>query len=155
MDNIDIKILSHLQENGNMTNSELASHISLSSSATSDRVKKLEKNGYITGYTAFVSPKKLELEFEFLTKIKLKSRAKPNIDTFVRVVKNNNYISTCSQIISYDWNLIIGGTVKSADTYIDKVIYPLEETGLIEKLETSVVTEILKRSGLYVKDMAK
>ena len=57
-DEIDKKILNLLQENGRITNADLASKVGLSPPPMLERVKKLEKNGVITKYVALLDPKK-------------------------------------------------------------------------------------------------
>jgi len=56
MDKIDLKILSLLRENGRITLSDLAGLTNLSIPATGERVKKMERSGVITGYSALVNP---------------------------------------------------------------------------------------------------
>ncbi|MEO6393783.1 MAG: Lrp/AsnC family transcriptional regulator [Pyrinomonadaceae bacterium] len=57
----DRKILEMLQENGRLTNVDLAKAVELTPSATLERVRKLEEKGFITGYTARVDPMKVGL----------------------------------------------------------------------------------------------
>ena len=52
LDRIDIRILHELQKNGRITNVELADLVHLSPSPCLMRVKKLQKEGYISGYSA-------------------------------------------------------------------------------------------------------
>lgn len=52
IDRIDLKILEALQEDGRVTNRQLAEKIALSPSACLARVKQLEASGFITGYHA-------------------------------------------------------------------------------------------------------
>lgn len=52
----DRKILELLQENGRISNVDLAKAVELAPSATLERVRKLEEKGFITGYTARVNP---------------------------------------------------------------------------------------------------
>lgn len=56
MDALDNKILSALMDNGRMTWAELAGQLGLSSPAAADRVRRLEEQGLITGYTALIDP---------------------------------------------------------------------------------------------------
>ncbi|TIT84131.1 MAG: winged helix-turn-helix transcriptional regulator, partial [Mesorhizobium sp.] len=51
LDRIDIKILHELQKNGRITNVELADLVHLSPSPCLMRVKKLQSEGYIEGYS--------------------------------------------------------------------------------------------------------
>src|SRR5262245_18582364 len=55
LDRIDIKILHELQNNGRVTNVELAELVNLSPSPCLIRVKKLQAEGYIEGYSAQIN----------------------------------------------------------------------------------------------------
>ena len=59
LDQIDIKILASLQSDCNMTNVELADIVGLSPSPCLQRVKRLEKAGYIQTYRAVINLRKL------------------------------------------------------------------------------------------------
>lgn len=59
MDRIDIKILNVVQESGRISITELSKHAGLSIPATTDRLRKLEDAGIISGYGAQVDPAKL------------------------------------------------------------------------------------------------
>ena len=54
MDSIDKKILDLLQDNGRITVKEITQTISLTAPAVSERIKRMEKEGIIEGYTAIV-----------------------------------------------------------------------------------------------------
>ncbi|RUM49172.1 MAG: AsnC family transcriptional regulator, partial [Marinomonas sp.] len=57
LDRLDKKILRELQINGRLSNVELASRVGLSATPCLERVRRLERNGYITGYCALVDPR--------------------------------------------------------------------------------------------------
>ena len=59
LDRLDRKILRALQKEGRLTNIELADKVHLSPTATAERVKRLTRDGYITGYMAILSPERL------------------------------------------------------------------------------------------------
>lgn len=59
LDDIDIAILDVLQDQGRTRRNALAEKTGLSVPAISDRLKKLEETGVITGYRALLDPKKL------------------------------------------------------------------------------------------------
>ena len=61
MSDKDRKILELMQENGRLSNVDLAKAVELTPSATLERVRKLEEKGFITGYTARVDPQKVGL----------------------------------------------------------------------------------------------
>jgi DNA-binding Lrp family transcriptional regulator len=66
MDDIDRKILAHLQDDGRATITELAQRVQLSVSPCHRRLRELERNGTIRGYRAIVSPEALGLTFQAL-----------------------------------------------------------------------------------------
>lgn len=59
MDTTDIKILRELQENGRLSNVELARRINLSPTPCLERVRRLEKSGIIRKYVALIDPREL------------------------------------------------------------------------------------------------
>ncbi|MDP1677711.1 MAG: Lrp/AsnC family transcriptional regulator [Bacteroidota bacterium] len=59
LDEIDVTLLEILQKNGRTRRNDLAQAVDLSIPSVSERLRKLEEGGVITGYTAFVDPKKV------------------------------------------------------------------------------------------------
>jgi Lrp/AsnC family leucine-responsive transcriptional regulator len=60
-DEIDMRILEALQRDGRATYAELARAVSMSASAVTERVRRLEESGVISGYSAVVDPERLGL----------------------------------------------------------------------------------------------
>lgn len=56
LDEIDIKILAALQGDGRLTNAALAQQVGLSATPCLERIKRLERDGFIEGYTARLNP---------------------------------------------------------------------------------------------------
>ena len=69
LDKIDIRILSELQKNGRISNVELADLVHLSPSPCLMRVKKLQAEGFITGYSAQIDVSKLGQPLTVFTEI--------------------------------------------------------------------------------------
>jgi Lrp/AsnC family leucine-responsive transcriptional regulator len=61
LDAVDARILAALQEDGRASYAELARTVAMSASAVTERVRRLEEAGVITGYTAVVEPERLGL----------------------------------------------------------------------------------------------
>ena len=59
-DRIDRRILALLQENGRLSNVELARRVGLSPTPCLERVRRLERDGFITGYAAILAPGRLD-----------------------------------------------------------------------------------------------
>ncbi|MGA8932770.1 MAG: Lrp/AsnC family transcriptional regulator, partial [Pseudolabrys sp.] len=62
LDAIDRKILKEMQDDGRITNVELASRVGISAPPCLRRVRALEEAGYIKGYRALLDEKKLGYE---------------------------------------------------------------------------------------------
>jgi Lrp/AsnC family leucine-responsive transcriptional regulator len=60
LDRIDRRILECLQEDGRISNVALAKKVNLTPTPCLERVKRLEKDGYIRGYTALLDPELVE-----------------------------------------------------------------------------------------------
>ena len=86
LDNIDLRILSLIQPNALLTNSELAKTIGMAPSAVLERIKKLEQKGVIEGYPARIRPEALDLKL--LAFIFIKSSEGPgNVDVASQLKK--------------------------------------------------------------------
>jgi Lrp/AsnC family leucine-responsive transcriptional regulator len=57
IDDIDKQVLSIIQNDGRISNAEIARQVSLAASAVLERIRKLEERGVIRGYSASVDPK--------------------------------------------------------------------------------------------------
>ena len=62
LDEIDIKILKHLQKNGRETASKIAEKLSLTVPTITDRIKKLRESSVIKGFQAIIDPKSVSLD---------------------------------------------------------------------------------------------
>jgi Lrp/AsnC family transcriptional regulator, leucine-responsive regulatory protein len=62
VDRVDLRLLELLQENGRISQHDLAKSVGLSAPAVSERVRKLEERGVIRGYTAILDPRELDCD---------------------------------------------------------------------------------------------
>ncbi|KFZ77157.1 ArsR family transcriptional regulator [Amycolatopsis sp. MJM2582] len=73
LDDLDWQLLELLQSDGRLTYSELGRRVSLSAPAVTERVRRLEEKGIITGYSASVDLTKLGLPIEAMVRAKVRS----------------------------------------------------------------------------------
>ncbi len=83
LDDVDWQLLELLQEDGRLSFSELGRRVSLSGSAVTERVRRLEERGVITGYAARVDTAKLGLPIEALVRARVRSLDTPRFRTAV------------------------------------------------------------------------
>ncbi|SFC20511.1 Lrp/AsnC family transcriptional regulator [Streptomyces aidingensis] len=70
LDETDLRLLEVLQRDGRASFAELARQVSMSASAVTERVRKLEESGVIGGYAAVVDPEKLGLTIQALVRLR-------------------------------------------------------------------------------------
>ncbi|MEV6646810.1 Lrp/AsnC family transcriptional regulator [Amycolatopsis sp. NPDC051371] len=83
LDDVDWHLLELLQEDGRLSFSELGRRVSLSGSAVTERVRRLEERGVITGYAARVNTTKLGLPIEAMVRARVRSLDTPRFRTAV------------------------------------------------------------------------
>ncbi|WP_090098650.1 MULTISPECIES: Lrp/AsnC family transcriptional regulator [Lentzea] len=86
LDGVDWKILSLLQQDGRMSFTALGREVSLSAPAVTERVRRLESLGVITGFTAVVSPSRLGLPIESIVRVRVRSLDTPRFRSQVLVL---------------------------------------------------------------------
>ncbi|MDD4515737.1 Lrp/AsnC family transcriptional regulator [Massilibacteroides sp.] len=150
LDNIDISILKHLQENSNITTKELAQKVSLSSTPVFERVKQLERKGYIKKYMAILDEEKLNRGFIVFCFIKLKQHSKTYGQDFMKEINNIDEITECYNI-SGEFDFMIKVYVRDMKEYQDFV---LNRLGLIDSIgslqSTFVMAETKHNYGIPV-----
>jgi DNA-binding Lrp family transcriptional regulator len=82
LDAIDQQILEELQEDGRITNVELARRVGISAPPCLRRVRALEQAGYIKGYRALLDEKRLGYEVTVFAMVHLTSQADADLKTF-------------------------------------------------------------------------
>lgn len=82
LDLLDRKIISALQADGRLTINELSNRVGLSPSPCWTRVKRLEKNGVITGYTALIDSAAIGLRDVVFVEITLEKHDERVLDEF-------------------------------------------------------------------------
>jgi Lrp/AsnC family leucine-responsive transcriptional regulator len=95
LDAIDLRILRELQQDGSLTNVELARRIHLSPSPCLARVKALESSGVIERYVAVANAKALGLGLNVFISISLKTQSKEALAEFERRIVEHDEVMEC------------------------------------------------------------
>ena len=98
LDEIDRQILSDLQENGRITNVELAQRAGISAPPCLRRVRALETDGYIRGYHADLDATKLGFEVAFFALIGLATQAQDRLRAFEELVRDWPSVRECHMV---------------------------------------------------------
>ncbi len=87
-DNFDTRIMQALQQDGRLSNAELAEHIGLSPSQCSRRRQSLESEQVITGYHASISREKTGFSLINFISVTLSRHNKNNATQFAKLINN-------------------------------------------------------------------
>jgi Lrp/AsnC family leucine-responsive transcriptional regulator len=145
LDQIDLKILTRLQEEGRITNAQLSQEIGLSPAPTLERVKKLEANGYLTSYHGVVNPLLLGYPILSFIEITLSGRAEKDYKEFEKAIQNIPQIMECYHVADHiDFLLkVVATDLKSLESTI---VRKLGNISLVSTLKTKVVLSTTKHS---------
>ncbi len=114
LDKIDRKILKNLQDNGRITNVELAKEAGISAPPCLRRVRALEESGFINGYHAKVDPVVLGYGVTIFAQVKLVSQAESDLKKFEDLIHSWEMVRECwmlagetdflLKIVAHDWD---------------------------------------------------
>lgn len=94
-DALDQQILELLQKNGRMTVKEIAYTVSLTAPAVSERIKKLEKEGLIEGYTAIINPEKIGRTIHALISVSVTPKDR---NDFISMITEEEAVVQCHHV---------------------------------------------------------
>jgi DNA-binding Lrp family transcriptional regulator len=95
LDAIDWKILAELQDDGRMTNVELARRVGISAPPCLRRVRALEEAGFIKGYRALLDESRLGFEVTVFAMVHLASQAEADLAAFEAFVRAEPLVREC------------------------------------------------------------
>jgi DNA-binding Lrp family transcriptional regulator len=95
LDRIDLHILKDLQDEGRMTNVELAQRVGISAPPCLRRVRALEKAGFLTGYHADLDAERLGFEVMFFALVGLDSQSEGVLTAFERLMSEWEEVREC------------------------------------------------------------
>lgn len=150
LDKTDIELLSLLQENARYTTKELAAKVHLSTTPVFERIKRLEKEGYIKKYMAVVDAEKIGKGFIVFCSIKLKSVSYEGSESFTSAISKIPEVTECYNISgAFDYLLkIYAPDMKYYQDFVHKVLGRVDAVASLES--TFVMDEIKTNYGLGI-----
>ena len=149
IDDYDLKILTLLQANGRLTNSELSELTGLSSSQCSRRRIALEQAQLILGYHARLAPDAVGQEMIGLIEVKLINHTPDCVVTFHRMLENVDAIIDAFKTTG-DADYLLKVAVANLQSLSDLISQILSQNSSVAHLKTSVVLNRLKENGIMV-----
>jgi DNA-binding Lrp family transcriptional regulator len=146
LDPTDLRILTCLQENGRISNQDLADRVALSPSACLRRVRLLEESGVIGGYRAWFDPDQLGLELEAIVQVSMRHDVEGWHDTFIAAVQAWPEVQS-AYIITGDSNYILRVLARNLRHYSDFIVNRLYRTPGVMDIRSNIVLQKIKTGG--------
>ncbi|MDO1499680.1 Lrp/AsnC family transcriptional regulator [Winogradskyella maritima] len=138
LDQIDTKILSILQTDSSRTTKSIAEELGMTTSPVFERIKKLEKEGYIKKYVAILDNKKIGLKLTVFIGITLQGHTRSYLEKFVKEINNFPEIVECHRVSgNFDYLLkLVVEDIEAYETFIISKLTLLPYLGNVQSLIT-------------------
>ena len=146
-DRIDLRILTALQKNARRSNKELAAEVGLSESSCLERVRRLQRDGVLTGFHAAIDPEAMGVRLQAMILIRLHKHSRDVVESF------RDYMLTLSEVVdvylvggAYDFmiHVQVPDSTYLRDMELDKITVRPE----VVHVETSLIFEHSRNSKL-------
>jgi len=151
LDATDKRILELLQENSQFTMKEIASQINLSVTPVHDRIRKLEREGFIDKYVCLLNRRKLGKSLVVYCNVTLDKQKRESFEDFNLAIVNMSEVLECS-VVSGNFDYMLKVVVADAEAY--NQFYQHKLSALKSVLHISsyfVISEIKYSTGISVR----
>lgn len=140
MDELDKKIVTLLTANARMTVKEIASRVALTSPAVSERIRRLERNNVIAGYTVRLSPAQERSSIRAFISIHVSPKDR---EEFKRLLQNESSVEEYFQVTGQQSYMV---KVSCQDIpALDKLINRLQKMG---PTNTQIILSSMRGPGI-------
>jgi len=146
LDKIDRNILKKLQLDGRISNVKLAELVHLSPTPCLERVKRLEKEGFIKGYVAILEPRMLDAALVSFIEVSLGRTTTRALDNFRRVIMEMEEVQEC-HMVAGGFDYLIKVRTSDMEHYRRFLGEKLSSIEDISATHTYVVMEEIKASS--------
>lgn len=138
LDKTDLEILKMLQKDSNRTTKSIAAQLDMSTSPVFERIKKLEKEGYIKKYVAVLDNKKIGLKLTVFIGITLQGHTRSYLEKFVKEINNFPEVVECHRVSgNFDYLLkLVVEDIEAYETFIITKLTLLPYLGNVQSLIT-------------------
>lgn len=143
LDKIDKKILRDLQDDGRITNVELAKRVGISAPPCLRRVRALETAGYIKSYHAKIDPSSLGYGVTVWAMVKLTSQAEKDLNAFEKRIRELPIVREC-HMLAGDVDFLLKIVAKDWDSYQNFLTHDLTTAPNVTSVKSSLAIRASK-----------
>tara|TARA_R110002050_G_scaffold202806_1_gene338066 strand:+ start:95033 stop:95518 length:486 start_codon:yes stop_codon:yes gene_type:complete len=131
LDSTDVKILELLQEDSKISVKHISERLNFSQTPIFERIKKLEKEGYIKNYMAVLSERKLGLKQTVFIGVTLKGHTRSYLEKFLEQVNGFSEVMECYQVTgNFDYLLkVVLKDIDAYQTFVETKLSLIKELG--------------------------
>jgi Lrp/AsnC family transcriptional regulator, leucine-responsive regulatory protein len=145
LDAIDRRILTELQRDARLQNTELAQRVGLSPSPCLRRVRILEESGVIACYVALLAPAAVDLKMTIFVRVTLDRQDKQTVEHFAKVIQSVPEVLECHLMAgSYDYLLRV--VARDLDDYQRFQMEHLTRIKGVRNVETEIPLKRIKQT---------
>jgi DNA-binding Lrp family transcriptional regulator len=149
LDSIDLAILRELQEDGRMTNVELASRVGISAPPCLRRVRRLEEEGIIERYRAILDASKLGHDIVAFCLIGLHHQSDADLKAFAALMKQWPLVRE-AWMVSGETDFLLHCVAPDFKTFQTFVLEAITATENVDTVRTALTIRKVKDEGLVV-----
>ena len=146
IDNIDLKILRILQDEGRISNLDLSKKIDMTPPPTLRRVRDLEDKGYIDGFRANINPEKLGFDLTAWIFISLKNQNEESLNSFEKLVWGWENIREC-YMLNGEIDFILKCVSKNMSEFNNFLTKNITSNDNISSVKTAFMIKNTKKLG--------
>jgi Lrp/AsnC family leucine-responsive transcriptional regulator len=146
MDALDRAILRHLQDDGRLSNVELAERVRLSPSSCLRRVRALETAGVIRGYHADIDPGSVGRGFEVTVHVELALKDRDTVEAFEAGIAALDEVVECRRMFGMP-DYVIRVAVTDQAAYEAFYMNELAELPGLARVNSQFAMKVIKRGG--------
>ena len=151
IDRYDRQILALLQQEGRISNQDLADRIGLSPSPCLRRVRALEESGLITGYRALLDAKKLGLSLMALIGISMDQHTPERFANLEEAIAEIPEVLECLLITGQQSDYLLKVVVRDMDAYQDLLLNKITRIKGVTGVHTSfVLRKVVDRGAIPI-----
>lgn len=148
IDNTDRRLLALLQEDSRKTTKALSVTLQLSVTAIHERIKKLERDGFIKKYVALVDPGRIGRNFVVFCHIKLQQHSRDFLTRFETEVARLTEVLECHHV-SGDYDYILKVCVADMEAYREFMVTKLTALQHIGSTHSTFVMAPVKNTTAF------
>ena len=146
LDATDWLILRELQDDGRITNVDLARKVGLSAPPCLRRVRALEEAGIIEGFNAILNDKALGFDVTAFAMIKLHGQAEADLIAFEERVQDSPIVRDC-HMLSGETDFVLRCVALDLGAFQDFIIHELTAAPNVASVKTSLVIRTSKHAA--------